>query len=88
MDSHSKSNFIVKASLKIVQHADDCTSILYKFLENRIGNNKRFKKCCRPKLNLQKTQSLLTGSFIEKYSGESYIHGVKITKPCIKSLGI
>ena len=46
---------------------------------NRINN-------AGPKFNLEKnTECLLTSSFIDMHSDKLYIHGVKITKKCIKS---
>ena len=47
-----------------------------------------FSKVAGPKLNLEKTECLLTGSFIDMYSNDSHIHGIKMTKTCLKSLGI
>ena len=77
-------------NIKIVQHADDCTNMLkdtnslIKLLE-MIAN---FSNVAGPKLNIEKTECLLTGKYINIYSKDSYLHGIKITKTCIKSLGI
>lgn len=48
----------------------------------------KFSKMAGPKLNLGKTECLLTGSFIEIYANENSIHGVKINKNSVRSLGI
>mgnify|MGYP000527767340 FL=1 len=57
-------------------------------LRKAIETITEFSKVAGPKLNLEKTECLLTGSFIDMYSNDSHIHGIKITKTCIKSLGI
>ena len=38
--------------------------------------------------NLEKTECLLTGSFINMYADKQCINGIKIAKNCVKSLGI
>ena len=42
----------------------------------------------KSQLNLDKTECLLTGKFIERYLNENHIFGVKIAKSHVKSLGI
>lgn len=76
--------------IKIIQHADDCTNMLKdtNSLKNAIEIINDFSKMAGPKLNLGKTECFLTGSFIEIYSNDNSIHGVKINKNCVKSLGI
>lgn len=46
-----------------------------------------FRNVAGPKLNLIKTDCLSTGSFIDMYSNEPYIHGVNISSTCTKSRG-
>lgn len=53
-------------------------------LKNAIEIINDFSKMAGPKLNLGKTECLLTGSFIEIYSNDNSIHGVKINKNCVK----
>ena len=47
-----------------------------------------FSEVAGPKLNQEKTECLLPGSFINMYADEQYINGVKIAENCVKSLGI
>lgn len=65
-------------SIKIVQHADDCTNLLRdaKSLKKVLKLISEFSEVAGPKLNLEKTECLLTGSFINMYTDEQYINDV------------
>lgn len=77
-------------SIKMIQHADDCTSMVkdIKSLKKVLKTILEFSKVAGPKLNIEKTECLLTGPLVNKYAEETYIRGVRITNSCIKSLGI
>jgi hypothetical protein len=76
--------------IKIVQHADDCTNMLKdtNSLKKTLETINEFSNKAGTKLNLDKTECLLTGSFLSTYSRENSIHGVKIAKKYVKSLGV
>ena len=77
-------------AVKIVQHADDCTNALKdeKSLEKTLHIIEEFSHVSGLKLNLEKTECILTGSFVQTYSNETHIQGVKITNSCVKALGV
>lgn len=83
-------NYATDDSIKMIQHADDCTSMVkdIKSLTKVLKTISEFSRVAGPKLNIEKTECLLTGSLVNEYAEETYIRGVRITKSCIKSLGI
>ena len=74
----------------MVQHADDCTNTLKdeESLEKTLHIIEEFSYVSGLKLNLEKTECILTGSFVQTYSNETHIQGVKITNSCVKALGV
>lgn len=83
-------NYATDDSIKMIQHADDCRSMVkdIKSLTKVLKTISEFSRVAGPKLNIEKTECLLTGSLVNEYAEETYIRGVRITKSCIKSLGI
>ena len=75
---------------KTVQHADDCTNMVQDIhsLQKILEVIKDFSIHAGTKLNLNKTECLLTGSLSTKYANENTIHGIHIAKENVKSLGI
>lgn len=61
------------------------------FLRKAMETNTELSKVAGPKLHLEKPpECLLTVSFIDTcmhFNDSHIIHGIKITKTCIKSLG-
>ena len=47
----------------------------------------KFSNVAGPKLNLNKTECLLTGTYVNTFSNDNHIHGVKIAKN-VKCLGV
>jgi hypothetical protein len=78
-----------KNNLKIVQHADDCTNLLREpnSLKIALGIVNEFSNVAGPKLNLNKTECLLTGSYVNTFADDNHIHGVRIAKN-VKCLGV
>lgn len=77
--------------LKIFQHANDSTNMLKytNFLRKAMETITELSKVAGPKLHLEKTECLLTVSFIDTcmHFNDSHIYGIKITKTCVKLLG-
>ena len=71
-------------SIKIVQHANDCTNLLRdaKSIKKLLKLISEFSEVAWPKLNLEKTDF-----FINMYADKQYINGGKIAKNCVKPLG-
>lgn len=42
----------------------------------------RIHKRCRPRLNIDKTERLSTGTYINEYANKSVIYEIRITKTC------
>ena len=76
--------------VKIVQHADDCTNTLKdeESLENTLHVIEVFSHVSGLKLKSVKSECILISLFVQTYSNETHIQGVKITNSCVKSLGV
>ena len=74
--------------IKVIQHADDCTLPLKnsESMFHALQEINAFTKVSGMKLNMSKTECLLTGAL--KNNPNILIHGVKVNKTCIKTLGV
>ena len=57
-------------------------------LKNLIDTIERFSEVADPKLNIDKTECILTDTLINIYENETFIEGIKINRNSIKSLGV
>jgi hypothetical protein len=75
---------------KSVQHADDFTNMVQDVhsLQKILEVIKDFIIIAGTKININKTESLVSWSLSSKYANENTIHGIYIAKENVKSLGV